>query len=681
MLLKASMRTPRTLLVRAGGSITVFLSLSGILILALLGTLVETARYTACAGHTARTVRTAVESLLTEYSRPLYENYGLFFLESGGTPYEKVIADYAADTMEAADGQSMDFLAGGISQIRVKEKTCLGDNGAAPLQKEINQYMLRRLTKKQLETWQDKSSDLIRSQDTAEEIEETVERQQEAAELDVQMLKLMKWIDGITVSEGRIHCEPEFIKMFAAGDITSQNFAIGTEAVWKKMKPYIDDTPVHFSKLDRQRFRRRVEKVLRLTEQAVREAVSLKTGFRKYGREKTEFADHDRKMETLIRQMSVLETNREILSETCRILQAERQEGEEERLQQLWQDYDTETIAFDYTGVEEKGGAPDPVDAMSGVWGNGILNLTCRDPDKLSGAEVAEPDNFARLYENRDGKNEDYGKRVTALAGEKEVSLTGVLGELGGYGMDEFCLDSYIQDRFSNYIQETSGWKKTLKYQWEYIAAGRGSDRENLQTVLNRILLIRMPVNFAAIYKDPARKAEAYAAAAAVVGFTGLEPLIRLTQTLILLVWSFVEGLVDIAGLLQARHVPVIKTPSQILTGFSEIFGLSGKVVTKRAEKFRPAGKKSFGYGEYLLLFLALTGHSTRLYRIMDLIQWDMKRNGYKDFQLASCVYSLTVSAGVTFPARFFRLPAIRSMLGRDIRDYSYTCEITKGYL
>ena len=64
----------------------------------------------------------------------------------------------------------MDFLAGGIRQIRVKDKTCLGDHGAAALQEEIGQYMLRRLTKKQLEKWQKKTSDLLRSQEAAEEI-------------------------------------------------------------------------------------------------------------------------------------------------------------------------------------------------------------------------------------------------------------------------------------------------------------------------------------------------------------------------------------------------------------------------------------------------------------------------------------------------------------------------------
>lgn len=658
-----------------------FLSISGILILALLGTLVETARYTACANHTARTMRTSVEALLTEYSRPLYDNYGLFFLESGGSAYEKVIAGYAADTMEAASPGTMDFLSGEIRQVKITDKTYLGDEGAAPLQKEINQYMLRRLTKKQLEKWRNKSSDVLQSQDTAEDIEDTVEQQREMAELDGQLLKLMKWIDGITVSNGRISCEKEFIKMFGTGQIKGQNFGVTTDAVWKKMKKHIDRTPCDWSKLDRKAFLRKVEKVCVLTEQAIREAKSLRKGYQKHGLKNTEFADHDKKMGELIQQMSVLETNKEILSETCTILQQPREGGETERLESLWKDYDTGSISFDYIGVEEDGGAKNPLDALSAIWGEGILKLTCQNPEKVSKAGVSDADNFASLYGDTADSSEDYGKRITTLVKDEEASLSGILGDLGGYGMNEFCLDSYIQDRFSSYIETIPGWKKSLKYQWEYIVAGKGSDKENLESVLNRILLIRVPVNFSAIYRDSAKKAEAYAAAAAVVGFTGLEPLIRLTQTLILLVWSVVEGFVDIAGLLQGRHVPVRKTPAQILTGFPEIFGLSGKMITKRAEKFRGATAKSFGYKDYLLLFLALTGQNTRLYRIMDLIQWDMVKNGYSDFRLGTCVFSMKVSASVTFPTRFFRLPVISGMLGRDIRDYSFSCEITKGYL
>ena len=69
---------------RLTGSITVFLSLVFLLVFALFGTLLETARYTVCKNHAARTLRTGAEGLLSEYNRPLYEHYGLFFIEKAG---------------------------------------------------------------------------------------------------------------------------------------------------------------------------------------------------------------------------------------------------------------------------------------------------------------------------------------------------------------------------------------------------------------------------------------------------------------------------------------------------------------------------------------------------------------------------------------------------------------------
>lgn len=81
-------------------SISVFLSLTLVVILALLGTLVEIGRGKVCQVHGRRTLRSATDSLLTEYSLPLYQEYRLFLLEDVGKPFEKSIAEYAADTLE-----------------------------------------------------------------------------------------------------------------------------------------------------------------------------------------------------------------------------------------------------------------------------------------------------------------------------------------------------------------------------------------------------------------------------------------------------------------------------------------------------------------------------------------------------------------------------------------------------
>ena len=83
---------------------------------------------------------------------------------------------------------------------------------------------------------------------------------------------------------------------------------------------------------------------------------------------------------------------------------------------------------------------------------------------------------------------------------------------------------------------------------------------------------------------------------------------------------------------------------------------------------------------EYLLLFLASTKQSTRLYRVMDLIQHNMRLNGYPGFKLGTCVYDVKVRGTMSFTAHFFHSAVLEKMLGRSLQTYSITEEITAGY-
>lgn len=664
---------------RGRGSITVFLSLICLLIFALFGTLLETARYTVCKNHAARTLRTSTEALLTEYSRPLYDHYGLFFIESSGTPYEQVIGNYAGDTLAAAEKGDMDFLEGGLEEVRVTNRIYLGDDGANALQKEINSYMGRVVTKKQLKKFLSQSKELEGIEEEAKEIEETVEQEEKAAEMDAELLELMELVDGISVSDGKVTCAEEFVKMFATGEKKGQNFGVTEGTVWKKMKPHIDDSVKTWNIGNKTTFRARIRRVREKTEKAIATGKRLK---KEFGNRNLKSSDeHDKMFAGLISSLPVLENNRKILSQTEEKLRTHSVKECKKELKTLWKDYDTASIAFDYTGVNETGGGDNPKDSLGDAWKKGILNLVCETPSKLSSKSISVPDSYADYYKEQKQSSEDYGERVSDFAAEDEVSLSGILGDMAKYGMDEFCLDQYIEHQFGSYEKSIKGdWKQSLDYGWEYIVAGKASDQDNLKSVLNRILLIRTVVNFIALQRDSVRRKEAYTAATAVVGFTGLAPLITLTQTLILLAWSFSESLVDVAAILRNRHVPMIKRPKELVTSFPEIVQMGHDSLAKRAMRFGKKKKSSFGYKQYLLLFLALTGQSTRRYRVMDLIQTSMKKNGYGGFQLGSCVYEMRVQGDFIFPSRFFRMAPLETLLGRNVKNCRITCEVWAGY-
>ena len=115
----------------------------------------------------------------------------------------------------------------------------------------------------------------------------------------------------------------------------------------------------------------------------------------------------------------------------------------------------------------------------------------------------------------------------------------------------------YMTEHFGRYGSE--GESELLVYEAEYILGGKASDRENLEYVAGRLTAVRTGLNFLYIMGDQAKRAEAEALAAGLVGFTGIAPLVRLASLLILGAWSLAEALEDVRLLLSEGSVPLIK--------------------------------------------------------------------------------------------------------------------------
>ena len=65
----------------------------------------------------------------------------------------------------------------------------------------------------------------------------------------------------------------------------------------------------------------------------------------------------------------------------------------------------------------------------------------------------------------------------------------------------------------------------------------------------------------------------------------------------------------------------------------------------------------------------------------MDLIENDMKKNGYEGFSFGKCVFEMETEADFSFPSKFFHLPGIARILNRDLSGYNYNCRIKAGYI
>lgn len=655
------------------GSVTVFLSLTLLLVMGLLGTLVEVSRGKVCLVHSRRTLQSATDSLMTEYSRPLYEEYHLFFLEDTGKPFAQSIAEYASDTLRGEEGipHRTDLYDGVLGDVKIDEKTYIGDDGADAMKRQISSFMKRQLASEAVEKFRQKVRPTETMEGKAGEIEKKVEEEKQAAQLDSNLLELMKLIDGAVCSNGTITGEKYFMKMFCTGKKRPEAFGISETVVWNAIRERAVQpekmAEQSFSKpLVKKEFLHQVCEAEKRTGRALEIVQELGAEAEKAGIGKT--------------AESSIASNLQILQEARGILQGTLSEESVSQLKRLWKGYDIRGITFDYTGVNEEGGAENPLDCFQEVVSGGLSKLVVKEKDKISQKKVKNPNHYYQLSETAQEEQTDYSREIQNFAREEEISLQGAVQDIANMTSTDFYMYEYMKRYFSSIKNPVGKMKKRLDYEWEYIVCGGARDRDNLEQVIGRLVLMRTVINTTVIFASAARREKAHAAALAVVGFTGMTPLIRFTQTLFLILWGMAEGIVDTAGILQGKQVPLIKTERDLEVEFADLYRLSHSYIMRKVKQMPEATKTSFGYEEYLSLFMLGNGNAVSCCRMMDLMEWNIKDNYFKGFNLGGCVESICVTGVFSFPTKFFRLPYVQDMLGRELQCFQKQVSVTGAY-
>lgn len=203
--------------------------------------------------------------------------------------------------------------------------------------------------------------------------------------------------------------------------------------------------------------------------------------------------------------------------------------------------------------------------------------------------------------------------------------------------IDEYCFlyfDSFLEKNGHGTEYE----KKPLLYEQEYLLCGEKSDRENLKETAEKLFALRGAVNLMYLLTTPEKKAEADSLAAVISG--GNVPVQLVLSFFIMTLWAFGEAVWDVRCLLAGGGVPFFKTQT---TWKLDLEGLLTLKFLEHADLNRQEGKK---YREYLRILLFLTDREVRNYRIMDLMQWNV-RTVQNDFAAADCIHELKIRAEV----------------------------------
>ncbi len=233
--------------------------------------------------------------------------------------------------------------------------------------------------------------------------------------------------------------------------------------------------------------------------------------------------------------------------------------------------------------------------------------------------------------------------------------------------------NEYVIKKFGNILDVKE--EKALDYEVEYILAGNASDQENLKEIINKLLGIREGMNLMYLFSDSGKKQEAEMLAISLVGFTGMYGLIKVTQLLILAAWAFVESIIDIKELLAGNAVELVKNSrdwKMSLSGFIEFFSNGSS-----KEGLQTNTKKGLKYVDYLRLLLLSEKRETKLYRIMDLIQENIRKSYDVKFYMKNCIYSLEVVATYGTEPMFLAIPFMKGYVGNGQR---YEFSIKKAY-
>lgn len=238
---------------------------------------------------------------------------------------------------------------------------------------------------------------------------------------------------------------------------------------------------------------------------------------------------------------------------------------------------------------------------------------------------------------------------------------------------DRLLFGEYILEKFHHALSAETG--PGLSYEVEYILIGKNSDKKNLEGVLNRLLFFREGVNYLYLHSDSRKVEEAEILATALVGFTGLPPVITAMRELLLLGWAYAESIMDLKNLMNGGTLALVKTSENWQISLENIGNLLNEESQKREEK------GGLTYEGYLRLLLGMKSGKAKIMSALDLIETNLRQNeGMNRFRVdccfSKCSYKMTYEA----EPLFLGIPIAEGMLKTKNGKYYFSTEGSIAY-
>lgn len=187
----------------------------------------------------------------------------------------------------------------------------------------------------------------------------------------------------------------------------------------------------------------------------------------------------------------------------------------------------------------------------------------------------------------------------------------------------------YAMDVF-NCANESVNDSTRLKYEMEYLVCGKGSDEKNLDSAINKIVMLRLPFNYAYLITDADKMRRVKTLAKEIAALTKIPS--GICATLITGAWSYGEAIADARVLLHGGKIKLRKTKDTWNTDLGKL----GESIYEGK-----GSEDGLSYKQYLAILLN-KNMDMGFFRMLDLIQLNtcMQEEAF-DIRNASVGFSL----------------------------------------
>lgn len=194
----------------------------------------------------------------------------------------------------------------------------------------------------------------------------------------------------------------------------------------------------------------------------------------------------------------------------------------------------------------------------------------------------------------------------------------------------------YIERKFSDF---TNNLTNKLSYEKEYLISRGDSDRDSLYKTIEKLLVLRMGLNYSYILTNKEILNEAKVLANIIASSIGFSAIAGILELFIISLVVLSETLIDIKNLLVGNSVEILKNKESFKMNVSKLFEI--KSILDKVKKEDTGGK--YNYNFYLNLLLLVIEQSILNYRILELMSINLGFSS-KNIDIKNLIYSLDIN-------------------------------------